>query len=142
MSGRPGSNRRVTGWKPVAFPLGYARILFLSAKPSDLMHTLALTDAQFKAEVLDSKTPVLVDFWATWCAPCVAMEPVLESIAAQHLGKLKVVKVNVEQNQLTAQAFEVRSLPNFLLFNGGKVVSQVAGAVSKQKLEEAIQKVL
>lgn len=103
---------------------------------------IALTDAQFKAEVLDSKEPVLVDFWATWCAPCIAMEPTLEELATTHAGKLKVVKVNIEQNQLTAQQFGVRSLPNFLVFKGGKVVGQIAGAVSKQKLGEAVQKVL
>jgi thioredoxin 1 len=107
-----------------------------------MANTLALTDAQFKAEVLDAKVPVLVDFWATWCAPCIAMEPTLEELATAHLGKLKVVKVNIEENQVTAQAFGVRSLPNFLLFNGGKVVTQIAGAVSKQKLGEAVQKVL
>lgn len=104
--------------------------------------TLALTDAQFKAEVLDAKTPVLVDFWATWCAPCIAMEPTLEELATTHAGKLKMVKVNIEENQLTAQAYGVRSLPNFLLFQGGKVVTQIAGAVSKQKLSEAVQKFL
>lgn len=102
----------------------------------------ALSDAQFKAEVLDSKQPVLVDFWATWCAPCIAMEPALEELATAHEGKLKVVKVNIEENQVTAQQFGVRSLPNFLLFQGGRVVGQIAGAVSKQKLGEAVQKVL
>ncbi len=107
-----------------------------------MAHTLALSDAQFKAEVLDSQVPVLVDFWATWCAPCIAMEPTLEELAAAHLGKLKVVKVNIEDNQVTAQAFGVRSLPNFLLFKGGKVVGQIAGAVSRQKLAEAVAKVL
>ena len=105
-------------------------------------HTIALTDAQFKAEVLDATVPVLVDFWATWCAPCIAMEPTLEELAAANLGKLKVVKVNIEQNQVSAQSFGVSSLPNFLLFKGGKVVGQIAGAVSKQKLAEAVQKVL
>ena len=102
----------------------------------------SLTDAQFKPEVLDAQVPVLVDFWATWCAPCIAMEPTLEALAAAHPGKLKVVKVNIEENQVTAQAFGVRSLPNFLLFKGGKVVTQIAGAVSKEKLAEAVAKVL
>jgi thioredoxin 1 len=106
------------------------------------MHTLTLTDAQFKAEVLDATGPVLVDFWATWCAPCIAMEPTLEELAAANLGKLKVVKINIEDNQVAAQAWGVRSLPNFLIFKQGKVVGQIAGAVSKQKLGEAVQKVL
>ncbi len=107
-----------------------------------MANTLALSDAQFKTEVIDSKIPVLVDFWATWCAPCIAMEPTLEELATTHQGKLKVVKVNIEENQVSAQAYGVRSLPNFLIFNGGKVVGQIAGAVSKQKLGEAVQKVL
>ncbi len=107
-----------------------------------MANTITLSDAQFKAEVLDSTQPVLVDFWATWCAPCIAMEPALEELATTHLGKLKVVKVNIEQNQVTAQAYNVRSLPNLLVFKGGKVVSQIAGAVSKQKLGEAVQKFL
>lgn len=107
-----------------------------------MAHTLSLTDAQFKAEVLESKEPVLVDFWATWCAPCIAMEPTLEELAAANVGKLKVVKVNIEQNQINAQSFNVRSLPNFLIFRGGKVVGQIAGSVTKQKLSEAVQKVL
>ena len=107
-----------------------------------MANTLALTDAQFKAEVLDATMPVLVDFWATWCAPCIAMEPTLEELATTHKGKLKVVKVNIEENQVSAQSFGVRSLPNFLIFKGGKVVGQIAGAVSKQKLGEAVQKVL
>ncbi len=106
------------------------------------MHTLTLTDAQFKAEVLDATEPVLVDFWATWCAPCIAMEPTLEELAASHQGKLKVVKINIEDHQVSAQTWGVRSLPNFLLFKQGKVVAQIAGAVSKQKLGEAVQKVL
>jgi len=107
-----------------------------------MAHTLSLTDAQFKSEVLESKVPVLVDFWATWCAPCIAMEPALEELAQHHQGKLKVAKVNIEQNTVTAQQFGVRSLPNFLVFNGGRVVGQIAGAVSRQKLAEAVQKVL
>lgn len=106
------------------------------------MHTLSLSDAQFKAEVLDAKEPVLVDFWATWCAPCIAMEPTLEELATSHQGKLKVVKINIEDNQVSAQSFGVLSLPNFLLFKQGRVVGQIAGAVSKQKLTEAVQKVL
>jgi thioredoxin 1 len=106
------------------------------------MKTQSLTDAQFKAEVLDSKEPVLVDFWATWCAPCIAMEPTLDELATSHVGKLKVVKINIEDNQVSAQAYGVRSLPNFLLFKQGKVVGQIAGAVSKQKLGDAVAKVL
>lgn len=107
-----------------------------------MANTLTLTDAQFKAEVLDSSQPVLVDFWATWCAPCIAMEPFLEELASTYLGKVKVAKVNVQDNQETAQAYGVRSLPNLLLFKSGKVVGQFAGAVTKSKLEESLKKLV
>jgi thioredoxin 1 len=100
----------------------------------------AVTDAQFKAEVLDAKETVLVDFWATWCAPCIAMEPTLEELAKKYAGKLKVAKVNIEDNQQVPQNFGVRSVPNFMVFKGGKVVDQLIGAVSKAKLEEKVLK--
>ncbi len=100
----------------------------------------AITDAQFKAEVLESPTPVLVDFWATWCAPCIAMEPTLESLAAGHPGRLKVVKLNIEDHQQSAQNFGVRTVPNFMVFQGGKVVGQLVGGVTKAKLEELVRK--
>lgn len=105
-------------------------------------NTLTLTDAQFKAEVLDSAQPVLVDFWATWCAPCIAMEPALEELATAYKGKVKIAKLNVEDNQVTAQAWGIRSLPNLVMFKGGKVVGQLVGAVPRAKLEETVKKAL
>jgi len=104
--------------------------------------TVTVLDATFKSEVLDSQTPVLVDFWATWCAPCRAIAPSLEELATQYKGQLKIAKVDVDENQQIAQQFGIRSIPTLLMFKGGKVVEQLVGAAPKAKLEDAIKKVL
>lgn len=101
-----------------------------------------IDDLQFKKEVLESDKPVLVDFWATWCAPCRAIAPVLEDLATQYKGKVKVAKVNIDDNQDTPQQYGIRSIPTLLLFKGGKVVEQIIGAVPKAKLEDALKKVV
>ena len=103
---------------------------------------LTVGDQDFKKEVLESQQPVLVDFWATWCGPCRAIAPALEELASQYKGKVKVAKVNVDDNQQTPQAYGVMSIPTLLLFKGGKVVEQIVGAVPKSKLETAIAKVV
>jgi len=99
-------------------------------------------DSEFKKEVLESQQPVLVDFWATWCAPCRAIAPALEELATQYKGKVRVAKMNIDDNQDTPQQFQVRSIPTLLLFKGGRVVEQIVGAVPKAKLEEAFKKVV
>lgn len=99
-------------------------------------------DGEFGKEVLESQEPVVVDFWATWCAPCRAIAPVLEELAGQYKGKVKVAKVNIDDNQDTPQQYGIRSIPTLLIFKGGKVVEQIVGAVPKAKLEAAIQKVV
>ena len=104
--------------------------------------TVAVQDASFKAEVLDSSVPVLVDFWATWCAPCRAIAPALEELATQYKGKLKIAKVDVDESPQVAQQFGIRSIPTLLLFKGGRVVDQLVGAMPKTKLEDAIKKQL
>lgn len=104
--------------------------------------TVTVLDATFKSEVLDSQTPVLVDFWATWCAPCRAIAPALEELATQYKGQLKIAKVDVDENQQIAQQFGIRSIPTLLMFKGGKVVEQLVGAAPKSKLEDSIKKVL
>ena len=91
---------------------------------------------------MKSSTPVIVDFWATWCAPCRAIAPVLEELAGQYKGKVKVAKMNVDDHQETPQSYGIRSLPTLLVFKGGKVVEQIVGAVPRAKLEEAIKKVV
>lgn len=104
--------------------------------------TVTVLDATFKSEVLDSQTPVLVDFWATWCAPCRAIAPALEELATQYKGQLKIAKVDVDENQKIAAEFGIRSIPTLLMFKGGKVVEQLVGAAPKAKLEDSIKKVL
>ena len=103
---------------------------------------LNIGDSDFKKEVLESQQPVLVDFWATWCAPCRAIAPAVEELATQYKGRVKVAKMNIDDNQDTPQQFGVRSIPTLLVFKGGKVVEQIVGAVPKSKLEDAIKKVV
>lgn len=100
-----------------------------------------ISDSEFKAKVLESSEPVLVDFWATWCAPCRAIAPVVEELAARHKGKLKVAKVNIDDNQDTPQQYGIRSIPTLLLFKNGQVVDQIVGA-NKAKIEAAVSKVV
>src|SRR5579863_8697313 len=94
----------------------------------------SVTDNNFQAEVIESDTPVLVDFWAPWCAPCRVVAPVLEEIAAAR-DDLRIVKLNIDDNQQTAAAFEVLSIPTMILFRGGAPVKKVIGAYPKKKLE-------
>jgi thioredoxin 1 len=103
---------------------------------------LNIGDSEFKKEVLESPEPVLVDFWATWCAPCRAIAPAVEELASQYKGKVKVAKINIDDNQDTPQQYGIRSIPTLLLFKGGKVVEQIVGAVPKTKLEDALKKVV
>ena len=105
----------------------------------DVFHT---SDDEFSKQVLESTEPVLVDFWATWCGPCKAIAPTLDALATQYKGKVKVAKLNVDEQQKTAQAYGIRSIPTLLLFKGGKVIDQVVGAVPKAKLEETFKKAL
>jgi thioredoxin 1 len=98
-----------------------------------------LTDANFDKEVLQSSAPTLVDFWATWCQPCLAIAPHVEAMATQFHGKLNVGKMDIDHNQKTPTHFEIRSIPTLLMFHGGKVVGQLVGAVPKAKLEQFIK---
>ena len=94
-----------------------------------------VTDNNFQAEVIESETPVLVDFWAPWCGPCRVVAPVLEQIAEEHAEQLRIVKLNIDENQQTAAAFDVMSIPTMILFQGGQPVKKVIGAYPKKKLE-------
>jgi thioredoxin 1 len=103
---------------------------------------LEVTDSNFKTEVLDSKTPVLVDFWAAWCAPCRAIAPHVDALANEYAGKLKVGKCDIDSNQGIPQQFEIRSIPTLLVFKDGKVVGQLVGAVARTKIEDLVKKAL
>jgi thioredoxin len=101
-----------------------------------------VTDNNFQAEVIESDTPVLVDFWAPWCGPCRIVHPVLEQIAQERGDALKIVKLNVDENQQTAMTFEILSIPTLILFKGGEVAKKVIGAYPKQKLEAELEPAL
>ncbi|MBR7889993.1 thioredoxin TrxA [Marinomonas sp. A79] len=101
-------------------------------------NTVQITDAQFAEEVLNSDMPVIVDFWAPWCGPCKMIAPVLEDVAAEFAGKVKVVKLNVDENQETAPKYNVRGIPTLLIVKGGEVVATKVGAVSKSQLVDFV----
>jgi thioredoxin 1 len=98
------------------------------------------TDANFDAVVLNASTPVLVDFWATWCGPCKAMVPHLQKIQDDFTDRVKVVKLNVEENQAIATRYKVLKLPTLLMFKGGQVVDQIVGNPGPRKLREFVEK--
>ena len=100
------------------------------------------TDAQFDADVLKSDIPVVVDFWATWCAPCKAIAPVLDQLADEYDGRIKVGKVNVDENPATPAQYGVRGIPTMILFKDGEIVDQLVGAVPKKQVEALLQKAL
>jgi thioredoxin 1 len=97
-----------------------------------------VTDTNFQAEVLESEQPVLVDFWAPWCGPCRVVGPVLEEIASER-DDLRIVKLNVDENQQTAAQFEVLSIPTMILFKNGQVAKKVIGAYPKKRLESELE---
>lgn len=104
---------------------------------SEVVHA---TDASFESDVLQSTIPVVLDFWAPWCGPCKMIAPILDDIAAELDGKVKVVKINVDENQQVAAQFGVRSIPTLVIFNEGKVAATQVGALPKNQLIALIEK--
>jgi thioredoxin 1 len=99
-----------------------------------------ITDSNFDQDVLKSETPVLVDFWATWCGPCRAIAPIVEELAKDYEGKVKVAKMDVDRNSATPMRYGVRGIPTLLVFKGGQVKEQIVGYVPKEKIQKAIDK--
>ena len=104
--------------------------------------TATVTDTSFKEDVLDSDVPVLVDFWAPWCGPCRMVAPVVEEIAEQYDGQVKVVKLNTDENPQVASQYGIRSIPTLMIFKGGQRVDMVVGAVPKTTLANTLEKYL
>jgi thioredoxin 1 len=105
-----------------------------------MMKPFEVTDANFEAEVIKSDKPVLVDFWAEWCGPCRMVAPIVEELAKEYNGTLKVGKMDVDSNPQVSMQYGIRSIPTLLVFKGGRVVEQVVGAVPKRILTEKVSK--
>ncbi|MBV9339438.1 MAG: thioredoxin [Acidobacteria bacterium] len=101
---------------------------------------IEMTDASFDQEVLKSETPVLVDFWAAWCGPCRAIAPIVDELASEYAGKIKVAKMDVDRNNATPMRYGVRSIPTLLVFKGGQVQEQIVGYKPKEQIQKALEK--
>jgi thioredoxin 1 len=105
------------------------------------MAIVILTDANFNSEVLNSEIPVVVDFWAAWCPPCLMIAPIIEELAKEYEGKVKIAKLNVDENPAKATEYRVMSIPNLKFFKEGKVVDEIIGAVPKDQIKKKIENI-
>lgn len=103
---------------------------------------LEVTDGTFDAEIINSEIPVLVDFWAAWCGPCRMVAPVVEELAEEYKGKIKVAKIDVDQNRQTPARYGIRNIPTLLFFKGGELAQTIVGAQPKSHIEEELKKLL
>ncbi len=113
-----------------------------TATDNILSHPVEVTDSTFLQEVLQSPLPVLVDFWAPWCGPCRMVAPVLEELSHEYAGRIKIAKLNTDQNRQTATRFHVQGIPTLLFVKNGEVIDQIVGATPKQELSRRIQQIL
>ena len=102
--------------------------------------TFEVTDQNFEQDVLKSDKPVLVDFWAAWCGPCKALSPIVDELAVQFQGKVKIGKMDVDRNPATPQRYQVRGIPTLIIYKDGQVKEQIVGYVAKEKIEQALEK--
>ena len=107
-----------------------------------MTHPIDVTDSSFDEEVIQADTPVLVDFWADWCAPCKMIAPIVEELAGEFDGKIKFTKLDVDSNPKSASSYGIRSIPTMLIFNGGEPVDQVVGAVPKSVLKKRLEQAI
>lgn len=105
-------------------------------------NVVEVTDGNFDAEVMKSSTPVLVDFWAVWCAPCRAIAPHVDALADEYKGRVKVAKCDIDANPQVPSQYEIRSIPTLLVFKNGQVVGQVVGAAPRAKIEDMVKRAL
>jgi thioredoxin 1 len=106
---------------------------------ADLLH---VTDETFDAEIMKSEVPAMVDFWAEWCGPCRMVGPVVEELAAQYQGKIKIAKMDVDKNRQTPAKFGIRNIPTLILFKGGQVAQTIVGAQPKSHIEQELKRLL
>lgn len=103
---------------------------------------LEVSDENFEAEIVNSEIPSMVDFWAEWCGPCKKIGPVVEELASEYKGKIKIAKMDVDSNRQTPAKFGIRNIPTLILFKGGEVVNTIVGAQSKSSIEDELKKLL
>ena len=103
---------------------------------------LEVSDDNFESEIVNSEIPSMVDFWAEWCGPCKKVGPVVEELAAEYEGKIKIAKMDVDSNRQTPAKFGIRNIPTLILFKGGEVVNTIVGAQAKTSIEEELKKLL
>jgi thioredoxin 1 len=118
------------------------KLMPISTQEERMSEPIHVSDADFEAEILKSDIPAMVDFWAAWCGPCRAIAPVVEELAREYAGKVKVGKMNVDENAKTPTKYGIRAIPTLIIFKSGQVVEQITGAVSRSIIENALKKAL